>query len=282
MDVIREFDPWKNPLCTCPRKYSLNPYTGCSFSCIYCYITGFIKDAFKVRIKKDVLTRVKKDIKRLNKNLFVSMSNSSDPYPYIEKKLKITRRILELFRDEGIRVLFVTKSDLVQRDVDVLKDMNAAVSITITTFKEIYKKIEPFAPPPERRLKTMKVLHSNGIPVVLRLDPIIPFVNDDEDSIREVIERTSPYIKQVITSTFKPRWDSLKRFKEILPGIYEKLKNMYKMRFHGSFYMPEEKRFKIILGARKLALLHKLEFSSCREGFSELNTVTCDGSDFIR
>ncbi|HEA84031.1 MAG TPA: radical SAM protein [Thermodesulfobacterium geofontis] len=281
MDVIREFDPWKSPLCTCPKKYSLNPYTGCSFSCIYCYITGFIKDAFKVRAKKDIIKRVKRDIKRMDKNLFVSMSNSSDPYPYIERNLYITREILKLFREEGVRVLIVTKSDLVKRDIDILKDMNVAVSITITTFKEVYKKIEPFAPPPERRLEAIKILYENGIPVILRLDPIIPFVNDDEDSIKEVIKKTSLYIKQVITSTLKPRRDSLKRFKENLPDIYPRLKALYIESFHGSFYLPKNIRLKLITMVREITRSYNLDFSSCREGFPELNTKSCDGSDFI-
>ena len=281
MDVIREFDPWKSPLCTCPKKYSLNPYTGCSFSCIYCYITGFIKDAFRVRVKKNIVNRVKRDVKRMDKNLFVSMSNSSDPYPYIEKNLFITREILKLFRDEGVRVLIVTKSDLVKRDIDILKDIKVAVSITITTFKEIYKKIEPFAPSPERRLKAIKTLHENGIPVILRLDPIIPFVNDDRGSIEEVIEKTAPYIKQVITSTFKPRRDSLKRFRENLPDIYLKLRPLYTENFHGSFYLPQEIRLKLISTVKELSKAYNLDFSSCREGFPELNTKTCDGSDFI-
>ena len=281
MDVIREFDPWKSPLCTCPKKYSLNPYTGCSFSCIYCYITGFIKDAFKVRAKKDIIKRVKRDIKRMDKNLFVSMSNSSDPYPYIERNLYITREILKLFIEEGVRVLIVTKSDLVKRDIDILKDMNVAVSITITTFKEVYKKIEPFAPPPERRLEAIKILYENGIPVILRLDPIIPFVNDDEDSIKEVIKKTSPYIKQVITSTLKPRRDSLKRFKENLPDIYPRLKALYIESFHGSFYLPKNIRLKLITMVREITRSYNLDFSSCREGFPELNTKSCDGSDFI-
>jgi len=281
LDVIREFDPWKSPLCTCPKKYSLNPYTGCSFSCIYCYITGFIKDAFKVRAKKDIIKRVKRDIKRMDKNLFVSMSNSSDPYPYIERNLYITREILKLFREEGVRVLIVTKSDLVKRDIDILKDMNVAVSITITTFKEVYKKIEPFAPPPERRLEAIKILYENGIPVILRLDPIIPFVNDDEDSIKEVIKKTSLYIKQVITSTLKPRRDSLKRFKENLPDIYPRLKALYIESFHGSFYLPKNIRLKLITMVREITRSYNLDFSSCREGFPELNTKSCDGSDFI-
>jgi len=281
LDVIREFDPWKSPLCTCPKKYSLNPYTGCSFSCIYCYITGFIKDAFRVRVKKNILKRVKRDVKKMNKSLFVSMSNSSDPYPYIERNLYITREILKLFRDEGVRVLIVTKSDLVKRDVDILKDMNVAVSITITTFKEVYKKIEPFAPPPERRLEAIKTLYENGIPVILRLDPIIPFVNDDKNSIEEIIEKTSPYIKQVITSTFKPRWDSLKRFEENLPGIHKKIKPIYTEKIHGSLYLPREIRFRLISMVKELSKTYNLDFSSCREGFPELNTKSCDGSDFI-
>ena len=131
MDVIREFDPWKDPWCTCPRKYSFNPYTGCSHRCVYCYITSYIPRAFDCRPKSRLIERVERDVQKLDRRLFVSMSNSSDPYPAIERKLRNTRRCLEIFRRNNIAVQIITKSDLVLRDLDLLQDMRCVVSLSL-------------------------------------------------------------------------------------------------------------------------------------------------------
>lgn len=282
MKYIKPFDPWKNELCTCPQKYSLNPYTGCSFSCIYCYISSFIKNPFFVREKKDLIKEVKRDVKKIDKNLYISLSNSSDPYSYIEEKLKITREILKILRDEGIKTLIITKSDLVLRDIDILKDMKVSVSITITTLKDVYKTIEPFAPEPKRRLMALKKLKEEGIKTSIRIDPIIPFINDNLDEIEEMIKIVKDFVDQVIVSTLKLRPDSKKRFEEKMPEIYEKIIPLYKEKIRGNLYLDKEVRYKIIKEVSNLAKKYNLFFSSCREGFKDLNTNICDGSGLIK
>ena len=175
MDVIREFDPWGDPLCTCPKKYSFSPYAGCDHRCLYCYITSYIPRAFECRPKKDIVERAERNLQHINKNLAISMANSSDPYPQVESKLKLTHSCLELFARERCRVLVITKSDLVARDADLLVQMPAAVSMTITTLNEkLSQRLEPNAPSPKRRLNAIKTLVSRGVPVAIRLDPIIP------------------------------------------------------------------------------------------------------------
>ena len=67
--LIQLFDPWKSKLCTCPKKYSFSPYTGCSHACIYCYITSYIRDPFHARLKKDLFKMLKKEVKRIDKKL---------------------------------------------------------------------------------------------------------------------------------------------------------------------------------------------------------------------
>lgn len=282
MNYIKIFDPWKNPLCTCPLKYSLNPYTGCSFSCIYCYISSFIKDPFIVREKKNTIEKIKKDIDKIDKNLYVSLSNSSDPYPYIEEKLNITREILKIFKDEGIKTLIITKSDLVLRDIDLLRKMKVSVSTTITTFNEIYKIIEPFAPSPEKRLNALKKLNENGIKTSVRIDPIIPFINDNINEIEDMIKIIKNFSNQIIVSNLKLKGDSMKRFKEKLPKIYEQFIPFYKEKVRGNLYLDRNYRYKIIFDIYNLAKKHNLYFSSCREDFSELNTNICDGSGLIK
>ena len=287
MQVIRPFDPWKGPLCTCPRKYTLNPYTGCSHRCIYCYITAYIPNAFNCRPKENLLMKVRRDIRKIDRSVVISMSNSSDPYPSIEKDLGLTRNVLRLFKDYGLRVLIITKSDIVARDVDILSSMRSSVSFTITTMdEEIASKLEPFAPSPWKRVNAIEKLVEKGINVSVRLDPIIPYLNDDEKSIEEVISAIADAgALHIVTSTFKPKFDSWKRFKKVFPNIANKLYNYYfKLgeKIGSSRYLPLSIRKELMKKVRKIVIRYGLSFATCREGFPELRTATsCDGSHLV-
>ncbi|MCX8094932.1 MAG: radical SAM protein [Caldisericia bacterium] len=282
MRIIKEFDPWKGKFCTCPKKYSLNPYTGCSFNCIYCYITSYIKNSNKVRLKQNLIDNVKRDLKNFDKNFYIMLSNSSDPYPYIEKHLKITREILKIFMENNIKVLIVTKSDILLRDIDILKEMNVVVTVTITINDENYKKIEPYAPSPERRINMLKILKENGIQTAVRIDPIIPFFNDDLRKIEDLIRLVSKYSNQIISSTLKLKFDSMKRFKEKLSDIYEKMIPLYKEKYGNSLYIESSYRERLLKNIRDIALSYGLYFSTCRENLSFLNTNVCDGSGLFK
>lgn len=285
MDVIRDFDPWHDPFCTCPKKYGFNPYTGCSYRCVYCYVTSYVPRAFECRIKKNLLKRVERDLKRVDKCRVISMSNSSDPYPSMEAKLKLTRGCLELFLREGCQVQVITKSDLVTRDIDLLSKMLCMASFTITTLKRnLSRKLEPRAPPPERRLGAMRKLSSNGVPVSLRLDPIIPGLNDTE--IEQIVKAAATNgAKHVTSSTFKPRPDSWHRVRQVFPEATAKLEPLYferGERHHNSWYLPRELRLKLMGQVQKACDENGLTSASCREGLRELTTgASCDGSHLI-
>lgn len=285
VDVIREFDPWGDPLCTCPKKYGFNPYTGCLHRCIYCYITSYIPRAFDCRVKKNLIVRVERDLKRADKRRVISMSNSSDPYPPMEAKLKLTRACLKLFTREGCQVQVITKSDLVARDVDLLSRMRCVVSFTITTLdRNLSRKLEPRAPAPERRLKAMRKLSSAGVPVSLRLDPVIPGLNDTE--IERIVKAAAATgAKHVTSSTFKPRPDSWHRVQRVFPEATAKLAPLYFKhgeRHHNSRYLPRELRLELMKQVEKACAAHGLTFASCREGLQELTTgASCDGSHLI-
>lgn len=284
MDVLRKFDPWGDPLCTCPPKYGLNPYTGCEHRCVYCYITSYIPRAFDCRPKKDLIRRLERDLAKVDKRMFVSMSNSSDPYPPQEEKLSITRRCLEVLRKHGMNVQIITKSDLVVRDRDVLSGGHSVVSFTITTLDEkVAKKLEPGAPPPKRRLKAMRELSAVEIPVTLRLDPIIPGLNDDE--IDEIVEAAAEAgARHVTSSTFKPRPDSWSRFSLAFP---EESRNLYADFFergwkhHNAYYLPKKLRKNLMEKVEKVCVREGVTFASCREGFS-FKAPTCDGSHLLK
>lgn len=283
--VIRPFDPWRGRLCTCPPKLSFDPYTGCEHGCLYCYASSYIKDFRRCRPKRNLLKLVRRDLAVLPRNALISMSNSSDPYPPMESRLKLTRSCLREFLGRDLRILIITKSDLVVRDLDLISELRAAVTITITTLDEdLAKRLEPRAPTPSKRLDAVEKLSSEGIPVGVRVDPIIPFLNDEgvELLLREVRDAGALH---VTSSTFKPRWDSWRRMEEAFPRICEKLKPLYfeeGERIGRSYYLPKPFRFKLMSRVAEESRKLGLTFACCREGFIELNSGgSCDGSHLI-
>ncbi len=270
--LISEFDPWKSKLCTCPKKYSFSPYTGCSHACVYCYISSYIPNPFKSRVKKDLYRRLRREVHKVD--TYISMANSSDPYPPEERYNRFTRGCLQIFKENDIRLLILTKSDIVTRDVDLLREMRVAVSFTITTLDDDKAKIiEPNAPAPSRRLSALKKLNREGIPCIVRIDPIIPGFNNEE--IEEIVEEIYPYADHVVASTIKPRRDSLKRLEKVI-----NLRDYRLERKEGAFYLPENLRFSLLERVERICREYNLSFATCREGYP-FRAESCDGSHLI-
>lgn len=289
LSVIRPFDPWKSDLCTCKEKYSFNPYTGCSHNCQYCYAT-YIPRFFNVRLKKDLFKRLEKDLQKITG--LISMSNSSEPYPPLEKKMAITRKCLKLMKEYDSRLLIVTKGDTVVRDIDILSKMKCAVSISINTPKK--NVFEPNAPSPDVRIAALKKIKDAGIPTILRLDPVLPLQVDDALSVLESCD----FVDHVVSSTLKLKPDSLKRVVNALTqlqpspkvharnirqheDIYRELYIIKGEKIQNSYYLSKKLRSDIL---EKIATKCKeigLSFSLCREGIS-FDAKSCDGSHLIR
>ncbi len=276
---IRPFDPWRSKLCTCPFKYTLNVYTGCDHACVYCYITSYIPNAFRVRTKEGLLIKLERELRRLDRRFIVSLSYSSDPYPTVERELGITRKMLQLFERYGVRCMILTKSDIFSRDLDILKKLRCAVGITVTTVDEDKAALlEPNAPRPSARIKALKKAVRMGIPVYARIDPIIPFYTWED--FEETLDALS-FVQHITVSTLKLRPDSMKRMKAKFPGLMAKLWPLYEKgeRIGGYYYLPAELRFKILREARKKVEEKGITFGSCREGY--YSHPTCDGSHLV-
>jgi len=279
--VFYPFDPWKSSLCTCPRKYSINPYSGCSHACVYCYITSYIPRGHQGRLKKNFFREVNREIPGLNRSLPVTISNSSDPYQPLEREHKITRQLLRKLRD--FKVQIVTKGSLVARDADLLSRMRSSVAISLTTLdKTLTTRMEPAAPPPAERLKALERLAEMGIPLVCRVDPIIPYLNEDPEELLEEIAGLG--VRHVTTSTFKPRPDSWRRFRRTFPREAEKLEELYFVwgeRKQNSYYLPRSFRLKLLRSIARKCRRLGLTFSTCRESLGIDRAPSCDGTHLI-
>jgi DNA repair photolyase len=281
--LISRFDPWRSSLCTCPPKLTLNPYSGCDHHCVYCYASSYIPRFQECRPKKDLPQRLMREAAKL-KGETVSISNSSDPYPRMEAAAGLTRRCLEILAESNCRIQIVTKSNMVTRDDDLLSKMPSTVALTITTLDaDVARLLEPNAPSPAERLRAAEDLIGKGIPVSVRIDPVIPLVNDKSEKL--VAELASIGVRHVTSSTYKVKPDNWRRFAAVMPQVAEKLEPLYFRqgeKMGGNTLLPRDLRLKLMKGIRDLATANGMRFGVCREGLAHLNTASCDGSWLLK
>ena len=300
LDVLRPFDPWSSPMCTCPPKLSLDVYSGCGYECVYCYVSAYNPRYWgfeRVRPKRDLLRRLQRDIARifqrpefeLVRRLPVAISNSSDPYPAApgadEARLGLTRAALQTLAEAGFPLLITTKSGLVVRDLDVLERVPSVVAITITTLdEEKARRLEPRAPGPRERLQALQQA-ARRVPAVCRIDPIIPGINDAEDELAAIVEAcASAGVRHVIASTYKYRPDNFRRIEAIFPREAQRIRDLLdtSRRISGYWYLRREIRLEMLSRLRRLVESAGMSFSVCREGLPELLGPGCDGQHLLR
>ena len=279
MPLLSRFDPWRSGLCTCPPKLTFNPYSGCDHGCVYCYASGYVVNFSSCRPKKNLVRVLEREACKLRGEI-VSIANSSDPYPRLEAETGLTRGCLEVFSRQDCRLQIITKSAIVMRDVDLLGKVPSTVALTITTdCEEVSRVIEPNAPLPSERLKAVEALADRGIAVSVRVDPVIPFVNDNPVGLLAALADLG--VKHVTCSTYKVKRDNWQQFSVALPLVAQRLKPLYfekGERVGGSLLLPRDVRFELMKSIRDRVLGLGMSFGVCREGMSELNTASCDGS----
>jgi DNA repair photolyase len=146
-----------------------------------------------IEVKKNAIELLENTLRRKRKRIMIGTGAMSDPYIPIETSLEYTRKALSLIEKYGFGVTLQTKSNRVLRDLDILKRINdktkAVVQMTLTTADEdLCKILEPDVSTTKERFETLKILRDNGIPTVVWLCPILPYINDTEDNIGQILE----------------------------------------------------------------------------------------------
>ena len=204
-------------------NYALNPYTGCQHACLYCY-AEFMKKYTRhpepwgefVDAKTNVADRLRQQVKRTKPGT-VMVGTVTDAYQPLEKEFNLTRQCLEVLADTDFPVFIQTKSDLILRDIDVLKRMKEKeIGLTITCPDSRVERIfEPEASDLERRFEALSRLKENGLPTFVFFGPILPFFSDNERSLKSLFERLR---KIGIEKIYLDRMNYLKtKFKKIRP-----------------------------------------------------------------
>lgn len=178
-------------------KNGMNLYRGCSHGCIYCDSRSrcyhMEHDFEDIEIKENAIELLENALKRKRKKCMLSTGSMTDPYIPLESKIENVRKALTLADQYGFGFTLITKSDRVLRDLDLLKSINdktkCVVQMTLTTHDEaLCKKIEPHVSTTRERFEALKKLNEAGIPTVVWLCPILPFINDTEENIRRILE----------------------------------------------------------------------------------------------
>lgn len=174
----------------------MNVYRGCTHGCIYCDSRSecyrFTHPFEDIEVKENAPELLKKALSSKRRKCVIGFGSMSDPYQPCEKELGMTRRCLEIILEKGFGATLITKSDLVLRDLDLLKSINkktkATVQMTLTCAdRELSRIIEPNVCDTGRRFEVLKELHEQGIPTVVWMTPILPFLTDTKENIDRIL-----------------------------------------------------------------------------------------------
>jgi DNA repair photolyase len=187
-----------------PFEVSINPYRGCEHGCVYCFarpthaylgLSPGLDFESRIFVKEDAPELLAAELAKPGyKCKAITIGANTDCYQPIERKIALTRRIIEVLGNHNHPLCIITKSALVQRDIDLLAPLAArrlaAVAISLTTLdRGLARRLEPRAATPERRLETMAALSEAGIPVAVLASPMIPALNDAE--LERILEAAS-------------------------------------------------------------------------------------------
>lgn len=224
-------------------KNGMNIYRGCLHGCIYCDSRSLcyqMKHKFEdIEVKANAVELLENALRRKRNKCMIGTGAMSDPYMPIEEKLGNMRKCLEVIERYGFGVTMITKSTKVLRDLDLLNKINekskCVVQMTLTTYDEdLCRIVEPNVETTYERFRALEILRDNGIPTVVWLCPILPFINDTEENIRGILDYcVRAKVKGIInfdmgvTLRDGNREYFYKKLDEHFPGLKEKYIRMY-------------------------------------------------------
>ncbi|MCU1256236.1 MAG: Fe-S protein radical family [Candidatus Angelobacter sp.] len=257
--------------CNSPRmpfSWQINPYRGCEFACKYCYARYThefmeMRDGLdferKIFVKKHSAWLLRQELKHVRAGQSIAIGTATDPYQPAERKFGITRAIMEEFsRHEGYALWLVTKSDLILRDLDLLRIIAAknrlGIHMTITTTDtDLARILEPRAPRPDLRFSAVKKLVAAGISTSVNCAPILPGITDSPKALESVVRAAAEAGSRSVAAIplfLKPC--SAKIFMPFLQEQFPHLVPLYEARYADRAFLPVEYKRRISILVRKL------------------------------
>ena len=245
----------------------MNVYRGCSHGCIYCDSRSrcyrFTHPFEDIEVKQNAPELLEAALRSKRKKCMIGTGAMSDPYMHCEEKLRLTRRCLEIILQYGFGAAIQTKSDRILQDIDLLDEINqqtkCVVQMTLTTFDDdLCRIIEPNVCNTKRRIEVLLEMHRRGIPTVVWLTPILPFINDTEENIKAILDACiRAGVKGVICFDMglTLRDGDREYYYAALDKHFPGMKQRYIKRYGNSYELPSPK-------AKELMSLFK---NTCRE-----------------
>lgn len=179
------------------NTYGMNIYRGCSHGCIYCdsrsKCYNFTHPFEDIEVKQNAPELLDKALRSKRKRCMIGTGSMSDPYMHCEEKLRLTRRCLEVILRYGFGATVITKSDRIMQDMNLLDAINqeskCVVQMTLTTYDDqLCSILEPNVCNTKRRIEVLQEMNARGIPTVVWLSPILPFINDTKENIAAILD----------------------------------------------------------------------------------------------
>ncbi len=236
-----------------PFTWTINPYRGCEFACKYCYarythefmeMRDGVEFERKIYVKQQTAWLLRQELKKVKRGEEIAIGTATDPYQPAEKRFEVTRGILEeLAHHHGLEIGIVSKSDLIGRDIDVLRRVaennSLYVNLTITTLDtKLARILEPRAPRPDLRMKTVGELNNAGIKAGVICAPVLPGITDSPASLDALVRATREVGGRYIYANplfLKPC--SAKVFLPFLEQEFPHLVVEYRKRFEGRAFL---------------------------------------------
>ncbi|MFA5006454.1 MAG: radical SAM protein [Candidatus Izemoplasmatales bacterium] len=229
--------PAKDPGRRFGVAFDVEPWRGCPFGCLYCDsidAIGVDEALSDVSSRADLVATFSSEIGHREPGTIVGLGRLFEPYPPLEEKERVTRRILEAIRDAGAGVVIVTKSPLVTDDADILKEIAkrapAVVVLSITTMNEdVARKLEAGCPTTAERFRALSRLAQEGILTGVLMQPIVPFVNDTEENVVQIVRKAKDAGCKFAYPTFGMNLAGRgrDRFLDLIDREFPRLRNVY-------------------------------------------------------
>ena len=255
-----------------PFTWTINPYRGCEFACKYCYARYThefmeMRDGAdfeqKIYVKQHASDLLRQELRQVKAGESIAIGTATDPYQPAERKFEVTRAILEEFAlHEGLELGIVTKSNMVTRDIDLLKRISErnllSVSVTVTTLKvELARILEPRAPRPDLRMEAVRQLNEAGIRAGVNCCPVLPGITDSPRDLEAVVQATAAAGgKHIHANPLFLKPCSAAVFLPFLEKEFPQLAASYRERYNGRAFLPKSYHERISQLMAKLRQKH--------------------------
>jgi DNA repair photolyase len=282
-----------NPAATGMGYWSVNPYIGCAFGCAYCYaryahryraeresdappdpLPPWLAFERRIFVKRNVADVVRATLRHggprhraLVEGEWLVIGTATDPYQPAERRYRLTRSILSVLAEHpGMRIVIITKSPLIARDIDLLKRVSARGALTvhlslITVDRDLARRLEPRAPTPESRLRAIERVAAAGIDIGVNIMPILPGITDDPAALDALIGRVAQTgASHVNAGSLRLRSDAQRRYLPFIEAEFPHLAARYHATYRSSHEMGDRYRAGLRRVVSRIAARHDIRF----------------------